>query len=572
MKEDSSNGSTSVDAEKYHMQPTLSKAQQTQLKDDELLMNLGYKPELRRNFSPLEVFGIAFSIMSLVPSIASTLDLGVAGGGVGVTWGWFVASFFIMSVGVGLAELGSAMPTSGGLYAYSFMYAPEKIKSCVCFLVGYANTFGLIGGICSIDYGFATMVLSIPTMATLDSDEVYEANNFVAYGVFAFAVVTQALVGLITTKLMARLQTFCIVLNIILMVVILIALPVGLKHNGGTINSAKFVFGDTTNNYYGYSYGWAFLLSWMPAIWSIGAFDSCIHMSEEASNAATAVPFGINLSIAMCGVLGWCCMCVLAAVMNPEITPLLETSTGSSFAQILLDCLGKKWGIGIEVIMAVVQWLMGLSILVATSRQTWAFSRDGALPFSNLIKKINLNNGVPRNAIIFDTLICLFLGCLVMINDTAADALFSLNAASNSLAWLAPIFFRALYGSKASFTPGPFYLGEFWSRINNIIASCYLIFQIFALNMIPLQIPVDAETMNYTCVINGAVWGGCLIYYWVDAHKWFHGPKMTIEEIDGEAPPSDGRLVHMPSKEAVLEAADAKPGLAPHSSLAIEHR
>lgn len=129
MKEDSSNGSTSVDAEKYHMQPTLSKAQQTQLKDDELLMNLGYKPELRRNFSPLEVFGIAFSIMSLVPSIASTLDLGVAGGGVGVTWGWFVASFFIMSVGVGLAELGSAMPTSGGLYAYSFMYAPEKLRA-----------------------------------------------------------------------------------------------------------------------------------------------------------------------------------------------------------------------------------------------------------------------------------------------------------------------------------------------------------------------------------------------------------------------------------------------------------
>lgn len=31
----------------------------------------------------------------------------------------------------------------------------------------------------------------------------------------------------------------------------------------------------------------------------------------------------------------------------------------------------------------VVQFFMGLSITVASSRQMWAFSRDGALPFSN---------------------------------------------------------------------------------------------------------------------------------------------------------------------------------------------
>lgn len=29
--------------------------------------------------------------------------------------------------------------------------------------------------------------------------------------------------------------------------------------------------------------------------------------------------------------------------------------------------------------------------------------------------------------------------------------------------------------------------------------------------------------MNYTVVINGVVWGGALIYYFVDARKWFVG-------------------------------------------------
>jgi amino acid transporter len=77
---------------------------------------LGYKQELRRNFTMIEVFGIAFSIMGLLPSIASTLAFSIPAGPVGMVWGWFLASMFIFVVGVAMADLGSAMPTSGGLY------------------------------------------------------------------------------------------------------------------------------------------------------------------------------------------------------------------------------------------------------------------------------------------------------------------------------------------------------------------------------------------------------------------------------------------------------------------------
>ena len=47
---------------------------------------LGYKQELRRNFSMVEVFGIAFSIMGLLPSIASTLVYSIPAGPVGMVW------------------------------------------------------------------------------------------------------------------------------------------------------------------------------------------------------------------------------------------------------------------------------------------------------------------------------------------------------------------------------------------------------------------------------------------------------------------------------------------------------
>ena len=37
-------------------------------KDEELLAGLGYKQEFKRDFRPLEVFGIAFSLIGLFPS------------------------------------------------------------------------------------------------------------------------------------------------------------------------------------------------------------------------------------------------------------------------------------------------------------------------------------------------------------------------------------------------------------------------------------------------------------------------------------------------------------------------
>ncbi|RDW78790.1 uncharacterized protein DSM5745_05642 [Aspergillus mulundensis] len=54
--------------------------------DTQLLATLGYKQELRRHYSTVQVFAIAFSIMGLLPSIASTLSFSIPAGPVGMVW------------------------------------------------------------------------------------------------------------------------------------------------------------------------------------------------------------------------------------------------------------------------------------------------------------------------------------------------------------------------------------------------------------------------------------------------------------------------------------------------------
>lgn len=172
---------------------------------------------------------------------------------------------------------------------------------------------------------------------------------------------------------------------------------------------------------------------------------------------------------------------------------------------------------------------MGISILVAASRQSWAFSRDGALPFSKFFRPISKTFGyIPLRTTIGCAVLAAILGLLCLIAPAAAAALFSLAVAGNNLAWGTPILCRIVWGRK-KFSPGPIYTGD---KASIPIACAAIVFLVFGilLSMFPVGGPdPTANSMNYTCVINSAVWGGALLYYYIDARKWFRGPQITID-------------------------------------------
>ncbi|KAL8827278.1 MAG: hypothetical protein Q9191_003279 [Dirinaria sp. TL-2023a] len=180
-------------------------------------------------------------------------------------------------------------------------------------------------------------------------------------------------------------------------------------------------------------------------------------------------------------------------------------------------------------LLFIVQFLMGLSIIVAASRQAWAFSRDGALPFSRFFRPISQTFGyIPLRTIWGCAFLAAVLGLLSLIAPAAAQALFSLAVAGNNVAWGVPIFARIVWGQR-KFKPGPFYTGDKFSTPIAWAAIVFLVFGIL-LSMFPVGGPDPTpQSMNYTVVINSAVWFGALAYYYIDARKWFTGPKITIE-------------------------------------------
>lgn len=135
-----------------------------------------------------------------------------------------------------------------------------------------------------------------------------------------------------------------------------------------------------------------------------------------------------------------------------------------------------------------VQFLMGLSTLVAASRQSWAFSRDGALPFSLFFRPISRKFGyIPLRVIWGCVFVAAVLGLLSLIAPVAAQALFSLAVAGTYVALGIPIFARVMWGQH-KFKPGPFYTGD---RFSVPIAWTAVVFLIFGttLSMFPIGGP-----------------------------------------------------------------------------------
>lgn len=245
--------------------------------------------------------------------------------------------------------------------------------------------------------GFATMLLAIISVARGGS---WTASRPVLYGTYAGCVVVHGLIATFFARVMPKIQFLCIVTNVGLVMATVLALPIGKVVNGGTINSGSYVFGQL-EDHTTWPSGWAFMLAWLSPIWTIGAFDSCVHMSEEATNSARAVPLGILWSSGLCGILGFLSLVIIAAVINKDLEAVMNTKFGQPMAQvsginiinisrrtdlcsqIYYDCLGKPGALGFMAALAAVQFFMGLS-LVSLSLPTYVqptyFSRSSALP------------------------------------------------------------------------------------------------------------------------------------------------------------------------------------------------
>ncbi|KAK7005720.1 GABA permease [Favolaschia claudopus] len=518
-------------------QGTLSRQHSSNVNDEELLARLGYKQEFKRDFSRLELFGLSFSIVGVVQSIAAVLLFSLPYGGLaGMVWGWFTCSFFLVVVALAMAELGSAAPTAGGLYYWTFKFCSLKYRRLMSWLIGYVNTAAYIAGMASVDWGVATQVMAA---ANIGSNGEFVATNAQVYGVYAAILVSHAFTASLATKVLARLQYFYVFLNIALFVVVIIALPVATPKKFH--NSASFAFGHFENTS-GWTNGYAFVLSFLSPAWTIGGFDTSVHISEEARNAPRAVPFAILCATILSSILGWIVTIVLALYMGNDLDSVIGNPIGQPMATIFFNSVGKRGTLAIWAFMILTLWMTGMDYLTAGSRQLFAFSRDQGLPLSGWLYNVNPRTKTPVHAVVFLAFMAILLGLLSFAGPLAISAVFTMSIVCQYIGFATPIIARFVGGQP--FVPGPFNLG-FMSAPVAFAASAYMIFMIIVFLFPGIPRPTS-HSMNYTVVVVGGTLMLSLGYFFFPKYggrHWFTGPVETIQDVV-EVPPEYAEKIH----------------------------
>ncbi len=504
-------------------------AEPTELSSDEqLLAKLGYKQELSRSWSGFSNFAISFSIISILAGCFTTFYQGWNNGGpVAISWGWPLISTFILIIGFTMSELVSAYPTSGGIY----WWASKMGGPAAGFFTGWLNLIGLLAVTASVAYGAATFLdLTISTISSSWADGYSLTRVFI---LFVVILVLAAVMNIFRSHLLAVVNNISVwwhVAGAAIVILVLIFVP-------DSHQSVNFVFTERINNsgFSNASYWFLVLpLGFLLTQYTITGFDASAHLSEETHDAADGAAKGIWRSIFYSAIGGYVLLLAFVfAVQDPDKV----TEGGGGIDVIFGQALPEGWHFLVLLISTAGQLFCTTACLTSASRMTFAFSRDGAIPGSTWLARVNPKTRIPANAVMFVTIIGILitLPALKSIGGVpvAFLAVVSVAVIGLYLAFLIPIFLRWKMGD--AFEPGTWTLGSKYKWMNLVAVIEIAVISIyFILPFTPAGVPGNKDfswaSFNYAPLLTFGVLIVLAIWWHVSAKKWFTGPKHTIDE------------------------------------------
>ncbi|KJK62798.1 amino acid permease GABA permease [Aspergillus parasiticus SU-1] len=484
--------------------------------DDELLLaRIGYKQELRREFSKWSTVSYAISILGILGSVPATFGSPLAAGGPATAvWCWFFGSCMAMCIGSSVAELVSAYPTAGGMYFVTKHVVPEEQVPIFSWVQGWCNLLGQTAGVSSVVYTVSQMLLACVSM-----------NSELVDGRYSYSPTALETVLLSILLLLYWFAPINISATIIICIVLLAYTP--------DKQSASWVFTHFTDGSGWGSKFFSFLLGFISVAWTMTDYDGTTHMSEETHDAATLGPMAIQTAVLVSGALGWILTVSMCFCLS-DFEGILNSPTGLPAAQIFLNAGGKRGGTIMWGFAILVQFFTGCSAMLADTRMAYAFARDEALPFSSTLSKVNKYTHTPVNAVWFVVFFSICLNCIAIGSTETATAIFSITAPALDISYISVILAHRFYRNRVKFIEGPFTLGK-WGPYINWVSVIWVLF-ISAVLFFPPRVPITVTNMNYGICVGAFIAAFALVWWWVAARGIYKGPRTDdhIQEVSTE--------------------------------------
>ena len=221
------------------------------------------------------------------------------------------------------------------------------------------------------------------------------------------------------------------------------------------------------------------------------------------------MPKGILRSVYLSGLFGWVMVCSFVLAM-PSVNQAAKQGE-NVFAWLMKQVLPGTFGNVLWIGIVLANYLCGLACITSTSRMTYAFARDGGLPFSNSLRAVSQQRRSPVAAI-------WTVAALIILSMLYAPAYSTLTTAG-------VIFLYISYVMPT--TAGFFSYGRSWTRMGPFTLkeptfktlAVISVFGVLVLVWIGVQPPNQKALFVTLSAIVLLVAG-----WWLGVRKVFRGP------------------------------------------------
>ncbi|CAK9160350.1 unnamed protein product [Ilex paraguariensis] len=502
------------------------------------LNELGYKQELRREMTFFKTLAITFSSMAVFTGTPLYGQSLLYAGPASLIWGWVVVTFFTWFVGIAMAEICSSFPTTGSLYFWAAHLAGPRWGPFASWCCAWLETIGLISGISAQSYSGAQALQVIILLSTgTNKGGGYFAPRSVFLCMYVFLIFVWAVLNSFALKVIAYLNIISIWWQILGGMVVIIMLPLVARPT----QPASYVFthfemspeetGISSKPY-------AVIMSVLLSNYCLYGYDTAAHLTEETKGADRTGPTAILSSIGIITVFGWAYNLALTfSIRDPSYLYDVNNETAGALvpAQIIYDAFHGRYhnSTGAIVFLCIIWgsfFFCGLSVTTSAARVVYALSRDKGIPFSPIWRRLHPIHKVPVNAVWLCATISTVLGLPILKLNVIFNAIISISTVGWVGGYAVPIFARLVMAEK-NFKPGPFYLGKARRPICSV-AFLWICYTCSAF-LLPTLYPITWNTFNYAPVALGIALSLIMLWWILDARKWFKGPVRNIDYQNG---------------------------------------
>jgi len=334
--------------------------------DEAHLASLGVRQELKRNYSPWAMLGLAFAILNSWTALSASLSLALPSGGpASVLWGLVTAAVCNLCLSASLAEFLSAYPTAGGQYHWVAILSSgswHRWMPILSWVTGWINVFGWMALVAT--GGLLGSQLTIGIIALYISD--YTPQPWQQFLIYLAYVAVAALLNAFGNSILPHVNKAAITWSLGGFAIISITVLACASPN---YNSSEVVFRQFTNST-GWPDGIAWLLGLLQGGLGLTGFDATAHMIEEIPNAVVEGPKIMIACVAIGALTGFVFLLCLLFVAG-DLNSVVESPAGPIGA-ILYNATGSKAGTVCLLILPLVCLLFAtISIMTTSSRMTY---------------------------------------------------------------------------------------------------------------------------------------------------------------------------------------------------------